>query len=775
MKKTAYSIFVTVLIFTPMAFGTVETWSYLLMELLVCISALLLYFDSRKTTFYRIPGLLPLVLVNAFLLFQIIPLPGNFVKVLSPSTYSLYQGLADFTGETGWISISIYPRATLMELLRFASYALFYMIAIQFFTDRFLLKKTIAIIAGFAALLSLIAIIEFVTESLDYPLPHNKIFWIRELSHGGTPMGPYVNRNHYAGLMEMIFPLVLAMFLAYRPMIIRLSLKRRIADLFNQKRVNQHFFYGTAAILIATSVLLSLSRGGILTLSVSMIIFSVMLIAKAKQKKTGLFIGFIVIIVLFLTGTSGWDAIFKRFENTRNQSGSIYDHRLIIWEDSIQIIRDFPLVGTGAGSLEKIYPLYRSLPGNDILEHAHNDYLEFFCTGGIILPVLMGTCLFSILFPATVSIARRREWYSILLFTGSITSISAILLHSLVDFNMQVGANGLYFFLVLALTVSAANTRMRSGLAATYLKPSKTPPYLAGIAAIFFLIAVIYIHGGALIADACFSDYPDIATTSDIPEKKVREINQAAKTAAAFDALNPLYAHRVASTASLLSDNSEALNHYAKSLRLDPENSRYLMDAAAFMHRQGNHDLAEILFNDSMQTDQKNMAAYIKYAAMLFKINQPGKSLAVLKQAISVNPRITDACLALMILNHIDEDRMHLALPDRVEPYLVLGDFFDSMGDPRKAESSFLNALEFLPGEKQIEKHYFLHVYRFYQRNHQYENALQIILKAIAYFPDDRGLHRIAGDLYKKLGIDYRAEEEILKARILEQTLKSEY
>jgi Tfp pilus assembly protein PilF len=68
--------------------------------------------------------------------------------------------------------------------------------------------------------------------------------------------------------------------------------------------------------------------------------------------------------------------------------------------------------------------------------------------------------------------------------------------------------------------------------------------------------------------------------------------------------------------------------------------------------------------------------------------------------------------------------------------------------------------------------HYFLHVYQFYQRNHQYEDALHIILKAIQYFPENHGLHYTAGDLYRKLGIDYRAEEEFRKADILKQALK---
>jgi tetratricopeptide (TPR) repeat protein len=502
-----------------------------------------------------------------------------------------------------------------------------------------------------------------------------------------------------------------------------------------------------------------------------MILFSALVILKAKQNKTGFFIGFIVVIVLFLTGTSGWDAIFKRFENLRDASGLIYDDRLIIWQDCRHIFLDFPLVGTGAGTLEKIYPLYRTFPGNDLLEHAHNDYLEFFCTGGIILPTLMGWCLFSILYSAAGSFMKRREWYSLLLFTGCVTAISAILLHSVVDFNMQIGANGLYFFLVLALAVSSANTRIRSEMAATYLNQSKFSPFITGIAVFFFLITITYAHEGALIANHYVAPYRNIALRSDMPENKLLSINQAAKTAAAFDMLNPRYAHIIANTASLQSNNSEALKHYVRSVRLDPKNSLYLMDAASFIHRHGNPDQAEALFRTSIQCDKTNMAAYIKYAAMLFEMNQAEKSFSIMKEAISVDARITDTCLALMVLHQIEDDRMHLALPDRVEPHLILGDFFDSSGEKPKAESAYLKALEFLSNETQTEKNYFLHIYQFYHRNHMDEKALNVILKAILFFPDDPGLRRTAGDLYKNLGIDYRAEEEYRRAEMLKSVL----
>ncbi|RJP46191.1 MAG: hypothetical protein C4548_03445 [Desulfobacteraceae bacterium] len=767
MQKIAFYLFLAALIFSPLAFGTVETWSYLVMGLMISAGALMLTCASRETPFFQVPGLIPLLMVNAFILLQIVPLPATIVKFLSPSTYAVYDGLSVLTGEPGMLSLSIYPRATLMELLRFSCYLIFYVIAVQFLSDRLLLRKTVVVITGFAAVLALFAIIEFVTRSIDYPSPGNKILWIRELSHEGSPMGPYVNRNHYAGLMEMIFPLVLAMFLVYRPVMAKISIKRRLADFFSHKRVSQHFLYGTAAVLIATSILLSLSRGGILSLTISMIIFSGLLIFRTNRKTSGCYIGVIVIVVLLLTGTSGWNSIVDRFEDLRGPAGEINLNRFVYWKDAANIIGDFPLTGAGVGTFEKIYPLYRTDPGTQVLEHAHNDYLEFLSTGGIILTALMGWALFSILSAAAKTFMKRREPYSVLLFIGCITSVSAVLLHSLVDFNMQVGANGLYFFLVLAMAVAAANTRMRSDTAATCLVPSKIRPYPTGIAALILFAAVLYVHGGALTAHHYMEDYQNITLSPATSRETLLEIHQASKTAGALDMLHPRYADISANTASFLLKNDKAMRYHEKTLRRDPCNSRYLMDAAAFMRRQGNHDPAEKLFLKSIHYNPNNMPAYLKLAEMWFEIDRPEKGMDILKRAMTVDARITNACLALMVLYQFDDDGMRRALPNRVRPHLFLGDFYNFLGEKQNAENAYASALEFLPYENRVEKRSFLHVVNFYRRHHMDEKALRIILKAIDYFPDDSDLHRAAGDLYKKLGIDHRSEERYRKAELL--------
>jgi O-antigen ligase len=763
MRKAAYVLFLSTLIFAPLAFGTVETWAYTIMELMICASAIFLYISNRENRFYQVPGLIPLLLISGVILFQVIPLPAGLVRLISPESHAIYQNTLGAGAPVHWMSISIYPRATVMAFLRFSAYVLFYVTAIQFLSNAALLKKNLAVVAGFGALLAFFVIIEFFTRIMNYPLPHDKILFLRDSIHGAGSVGPYVNRDHYAGLAEMLFPLALAMFLVYRPVMARPGFKKWFADIFLHKRIGRHFLYGTAAILIATSLFVTLSRGGIISLTLSMGLFALFLILKTDQKQVGWGVGIIFLMVLCLTGTEAWDMIFERFGNIRNEAGVIYSDRFIMWEDSAEIIKDFPLFGAGAGTFENIYPKYRSYPGNARLEHAHNDYLEFLATGGIIIPALIVAALAVILYKSFRSYSRRREGYAIYLFAGCLAAVFSILLHSFVDFNMQVGANGLYLFFILALAVSVANTRFRSGLPETNLKYSPVKFYIPLLAAVCLGGGVLYVNFGALLGNYHFSSYRNAGLTADLSFKRLHQFHRAARKVANADFLNPTYYHVLATTAAMMDRPDEALHYYKKVLRRAPLNSRYLQDAGYFFASLDQNDKADQLMRTAIDYDGNNISTYLNYAAWLFEEKQVAKGLRVLKSAMQNQPGATDTCLTLMAWFGLKQNQMKQALPERVQPYLEFADYLLSKGHTESAEAFYLTALDYLHHEDEIKKSFFLRVYRFYKNSESYEKALHIIQRALDHLPEDPHLHRLAGNLHETLDITYKAEEEFRK------------
>jgi O-antigen ligase/Tfp pilus assembly protein PilF len=732
-----------VLIFSPLAYGTVEIWSYALMEITIAAAALLLFFPRRSQSFYRPPGLVPLLLIAGYLLLQAAPLPGAVVRLLSPEAYRIYHETAGVFEGTGWMPLSVHPRATLFEFARFLSYLVFYLVAVQLFTSHTLLKRTMTVIAVFAGILSLLVIIQFVGRQFDFGSAQEKIFWLRTSVHAEMAIGPYVNRNHYAGLMEMIFPLAVSLFLAYRPRSRATAWKSRLRDFLVHPRINHHSLYGITALLIGTSVFVSLSRGGIMSLTLSMAVLALWLSRKEKHRKAGRLAIVLFVGILILTGSNGWDRIFERFGEIRNQAGELNTGRTHYWRDGGTIIGHFPLTGSGTGTWVDIYPRFRTFPGGSRLEHAHNDYIEFLATGGIILVGLMGLALFRIARASYRNFGRRHERQAVYLFVASLTAVLSILLHSVVDFNLQVGANGLYLFFILAVMVSAAHTRFFKGPEPTYLPEMAVKPWLLRSAALMFFAGMLIVHGGALLANYHYSDYQGSTLTSDLSAQETLLWRQAAENAAFFDPLKAAYHHVAAQTAALLDDPAASGRYYRRTIRLYPLKARVLQDAGRFFARQGDMKTAEPLLRAGIEFSRGEIDAFLNYAAALFEHGRTTEGLGVLTAAMTANPVDTDLCLALMAWHGLSDRQMQEALPERAGAYRAFGDFQASLGRYEAAAAAYTEALAFVAREEAVDKALLLHIYEFFHRRHQPEKATAVLQQALAYFPDDARLQRL--------------------------------
>ncbi len=143
----------------------------------------------------------------------------------------------------------------------------------------------------------------------------------------------------------------------------------------------------------------------------------------------------------------GIDEVVQRLEKTSANSES----RDEVVRDTLSMIRDYPLVGTGGGTYEISFLRYK---GRDIAiyyHHAHNDYLEFLAEYGVVgmsfLVLLVTSCLVSALY------ALRKRNHTLLkgMAFASSMGIIAILIHSTVDFNLQIPANAALFVALLAI------------------------------------------------------------------------------------------------------------------------------------------------------------------------------------------------------------------------------------------------------------------------------------------------------------------------------------
>lgn len=751
-RNAPFYLFLTALIFSPLAFGTVEVWSYALMELLIGLGVLLLVFPRHDgVVFYHVPGLSLLLILCGWMLLQVLPLPAPLVKLLSPEAYHIYHQALEPLGAGSWMSLSLHPKATLQEGLRFISYALFYWLTIQLLTDYRRLKRTMTVVAVFAGALAFLTTIELISKQLGHPLAPGRIFWVRPSAHAMGSVGPYVNHNHYAGLMEMIFPLMVGLFLFYLPRSSSAHIRQRLAVFFTHRYLARSLFFGLVIILTGASVFISLSRGGTISLIISLIVFSAWMVLKTRKKKSGLVLAVVLLGMLTLTGGKQWTALFDRFEQIRNPSGEIYADRLDRWPVIIQMIGDFPLCGSGMGATQYVYQRYRLDAHDNILEHVHNDYLGFLSAGGLVLGGILMLVLIRLFLLSFGMYRKRRDRFAQYLFMGCWTGVLAILIHSLVDFNLQIGANGLYFFFVLALAVSVAHTRIYAradgtwrptALATTTLKQRY---WQAG--GLVFIFAVLVVHGGSLLAGYRFSDREQPSGQDASFKDERRQTYTTALRAAALDPLNPAYHHVAAQNAMLPEEKDMAWQQYARALRYSPSDSRVLQDAGLFLAQQGRPEQAEKLMRAGIDAYPASRQGYLRYAAFLFAQGRVDQGLAVLKDVMAGDPEAAEACLMVMAWHGLDEEQMQRSLPEQTAAYIAFGDYLETLGKWDKAKIAYKAALTYAPRSQPLKRQYFTKVYRFFIERRDKEAAREAVLQGLKYFPDDEYLQR----LYERL------------------------
>ena len=757
--------------FSPLAFGSVELWSRAVMEGLSFLALFLLYvlYTVKKETFYRVPGIIPVLIFPAYMLLQVIPMPASFVKILSPQTHALYQGSIGLLEPVSWISFSINPKETLSEFFRYGSYAGFYILSIQLLSDKVFLKKTVNTVVLFVSLLGFFAILQHFTAD-------GRIYWFIE-PFRGTPFGPYVNRNHFAGLVGMTFPLVLAVFLYNKPRINYSGLRTRLAEFFSYKSANTYFLLGVGLVLLGLAVFLSLSRGGIISLCLSTSFFGLLLTVRGTDRGRGMLVLILFSFVLLSVGWFSWDPIFERFNRIRNPAGDIGEARLPRWKASLDVVRDYPVTGTGFGTFMDIYKGYRTEPGRNIVTHAHNDYIQLAVEGGMIAVGLAAWFLVSIL-STYRQFLKRRDPYCVYLYLGGLTGLTAILIHSISDFNLHIGANGLYFFFICAICISSAHTKIRSGYGITYLKPSGNGwVMLSSLPAAILLISSLMFNSGGYLANLNFKALLAVYKTDELVDKDYKQIRTYAGSVIKYDPLNSLFHMIFGNAEKALEREENAFTYFKKAIRLNPANGVHLQTLARAVSDRGDLETADRLYLAGTRRDVKSSHRFANYAVWLMENQQKEKGIEAMRHAISLSPGQTRRYLDLLVEEKLlDNTDLIRVLPPRVEPHIFFAEYLEGYLTERLIEekkydltnAAYKKALSYVDQEAEIKSSYFTRVHRYYIKQKRYEDALAVMQTGIEYLPKNGRIRVIAGALYEKLGITYRAIEEYKTALVFD-------
>ncbi len=335
-------------------------------------------------------------------------------------------------------TLSLDPHSTKLVIVQLGTLFIYFAATLVFVDTPHRLQLLVRTIMIFGFLLALFGL----TQSFTSP---TKVYWMRELNQS-TAFGPFINRHHFAGYMELTIALPLGLLFA--------------GAVDKEKRLLYIFVAG----LMGVALVMTASRGGIISLIAEVMFFVVATAIWRKHtegrhrrssrlKAVGLRLGLAGALlvslffgVLMLGGELSINRLIVDSVNTTDPTMG----RAHFWSVTLQIIKSHPLIGTGLGAFGVVYTKFDSRNGLFRLEQAHNDYLQVLSDGGIIGAAL-ALAFVALLFYKGFVRAGSRDDFRRGVALASLGGCFAVLVHSFFDFTLHTTSNALLFLVLAAL------------------------------------------------------------------------------------------------------------------------------------------------------------------------------------------------------------------------------------------------------------------------------------------------------------------------------------
>ena len=410
-----YGVF-GLLLFGPLAFGAVEPWSIAILEagagLLFALWAVCRV-AAAELEIVGNPLFLPMLFFAVLVLWQLA------------------------MGRTA------YRADTVSAALLYCAYGLLCFLVVQCLRRTSQVQTLAWVLSAYGFAVALFALMQGISSN-------GKLYWLRTAQTDGWIYGPYVNHNHYAGLMEMLMPIPLAIAFT------------------GGVRASRKALAALAAAVMASTIFLSGSRGGMVAFAAQMALLAAFLIERRSRWSVTFALSAFLIIVLGLLAWLGGGELTDRIASIHSatQSDLPGATRLKMDRDALKMFAQKPALGWGLGVFGEIYPQFSSFSSNIPVGMAHNDYLQLLAETGALGFAIFLWFLLMLFGSALTGLKRWPPDTNTAATLAATLGISGILVHSFVDFNLQIPANAALFYV---LCVVAAR---KPGLE-TYRRPHR--------------------------------------------------------------------------------------------------------------------------------------------------------------------------------------------------------------------------------------------------------------------------------------------------------------
>lgn len=450
------------IVYAPLPLGSNRPWAVALLGILA--GGLLLWNIwwpcGRSAVLAWKQARMPFILLGLWMLLlaiQLTPLPDSWIGMLNPHTVFGSQG-------PGLSTISIDRYSTRLYLAKSCILTVVFWLAVTLVNSNRRVEWLARLIVFSGLLQSLVGIVLMATNT------NFQVFFVT--MDNPRAHGTFVSPNNFAGYLELTLATGIGLMIAKldgRPAV---NWKQRLHGWLDVLLTGKAMLR-LALIIMVVGLVASRSRMGNTAFLASLLIigvFAVFFSRHAARTTIVFIVSLIVLDVVIIGGYVGVEKVVQRLENTNIEMQARYinkgaggqsvqsvpseesvEERSEAGRDAMQIIRDFPWLGTGGGTFHLAFPHYQTVTLTGYWDHAHNDFVEFSSEAGLLGSLLLVLIVAHSVLQSVKQLTHSRDQFACGMAFASLMGVTSLLIHGTVDFNLQIPANAMLFIIVLSL------------------------------------------------------------------------------------------------------------------------------------------------------------------------------------------------------------------------------------------------------------------------------------------------------------------------------------